>query len=62
VRALAMGEGHMNSSGNGNRRREKGASRACQEGKNYKVNVSGCNHGKNNSAKVGGITLLDLLF
>jgi len=36
--------------------------RACQEGKNYKVNVSGCNEGKNNSAKVGGFALLDLLF
>jgi len=36
--------------------------RACQEGKNYKGKVSGCNHGKNNSVSVGGIALLDLLF
>jgi hypothetical protein len=57
-----MGEGHMKSSENRNRRCEKASSRACQEGRNYKGNVSGCNDGKNNSAKVGGITPLDLLF
>ena len=57
-----MGKGHMKSSKNGNRRREKAASKACQEGKNYKGKVSSCNDGKNNLGKVGGIALLDLLF
>ena len=52
----------MKFSENRDRRREKASSSVCQEGKNYKVNVSGCNYGKNNSAKVGGIALLDLLF
>ena len=36
-------------------RAQKTWSKACQEGKNYKVNVSGCKQDKNNSAKVGGI-------
>jgi len=42
----------MKSSENGNRRREKGSLRACQEGKNYKGKVSGCNHGKNNGTNI----------
>jgi hypothetical protein len=46
----------------GNRRCEKRPSRACQEGNDRKVDVSGCNQGENNSTKVGGIALLDLLF
>ena len=52
----------MGGQGNWNRRSEKTSPTTCQEGKNYKMNVSGCNDGKNNFRKVGGIALLDLLF
>jgi hypothetical protein len=52
----------MKCSENGESAMRKRPSRACQEGNDRKVDVSGCNQGENNSTKVGGIALLDLLF